>query len=273
MLFTFVCSFIRLSICDQPIENQKEITTNNLQNDTYINATNTILLPESTATDAVPSLEQQALPLIIESPLESITAASNFPTQTQNTPMSATPPSQSSPTATATPSIAEVNSTFVYDPSQPAACIAALGSNQLPGGHTCHNTYNAGSPLAAGYGGCDYVKTSEGGIRDLDLVWQFAKSKGFMVKGGGNCFDVVELTFNGKSVSLVVVDNGTGNDVSIPAYAALTGVQPGPNCEGAVCPIGNVQSSVVGNCKQEFISYSKTYLAENYPSTVIELTY
>ena len=154
-----------------------------------------------------------------------------------------------------------------------AACIAALGGNQIPGGLTCHNTYNMGTPLSAGYGGCDLVKTSEGGIRDIELVWAFAKSKGYLVKGGGNCYDVQRYTFNGKSVTLIVMDNGSANDISIPAYEVLTGVHPGPNCEDAVCPIGNFQVENLGNVKADFQSFSKTYLAQKYPNTKIDLMY
>eukprot|EP00834_Sanchytrium_tribonematis_P006217 NODE_436_length_7460_cov_0.466105.p6 type:complete len:167 gc:universal NODE_436_length_7460_cov_0.466105:3857-3357(-) len=156
---------------------------------------------------------------------------------------------------------------------QEAACIAALGNSQIPGGLTCHNTYNAASALAAGYGGCDLVKTSEGGILDIQLVWAFAQSKGFLVKGGGNCYDVEQYTFNGKSVTLVVLDNGSAHDISIPAYKELTGVQPGPNCEDAVCPIGNFQVTKIGNVKAEFEEFSKTYMASNHPTAKIELMY
>ena len=157
---------------------------------------------------------------------------------------------------------------YTADPSAPAKCIAALGQNQLGGGTTCHHTYNKETPGSAGFGGCDYAKSSQGGPKDQELVWAFARKKGFMVKGGGNCFDIVRLTFNGKSVDLVVLDNGTPNDISIPAYHALTGVEAGPNCEDAVCPIGNVQSQIVGNCKAEFAEFAKSY-----PNTVIELQY
>eukprot|EP00834_Sanchytrium_tribonematis_P003252 NODE_120_length_17920_cov_0.559782.p7 type:complete len:201 gc:universal NODE_120_length_17920_cov_0.559782:3388-2786(-) len=141
----------------------------------------------------------------------------------------------------------------------PAKCIEALGQNQVGGGLTCHHTYNKEAPLEAGYGGCDLVKTSEGGMKDLTLVWEFAKKNGYMVKGGGNCFDLVDLIFNGKTVKVIVLDNGSAHDISIPAYFALTGVTPGPNCEDAVCPIGNFQMNVVGNVKAAFIEFAKSY--------------
>ena len=99
---------------------------------------------------------------------------------------SPTNPTLPSPTLANSPVVPVAVAAPVVDQSLysgPATCIAALGTNQIPGGLTCHNTYNAGSPLAAGYGGCDLVKTSEGGILDLELVWAFAKSKNYLVKG------------------------------------------------------------------------------------------
>ena len=151
-----------------------------------------------------------------------------------------------------------------------AKCTAALANATPEGGstQTCHHTYNKETPGAAGLGGCDYAKSSEGGPKDQELVWAFAKKKGFFVKGGGNCFDIVRLSFNGTSVDLVVLDNGTPNDISIPAYHALTGVKAGPNCEDAVCPINGVKSEIVGNCKAEFAQFAKSY-----PNTKIDFQY
>eukprot|EP00834_Sanchytrium_tribonematis_P009007 NODE_1373_length_1195_cov_0.981752.p1 type:complete len:254 gc:universal NODE_1373_length_1195_cov_0.981752:84-845(+) len=232
--------------------------------------------PNSLFAEATESLELESL-IEIEEPSE-VVVLTPIPSPTLQILPSPTLPSLSStgPKVDPSPQTAQIAASPKPETSTSngqAACIAALGSNQLPGGLTCHHTYNKDNPLAAGFGGCDLVKTSEGGIRDIELVWAFAKSKGYLVKGGGNCFDVEQYSFNGKSVKLIVMDNGSYHDISIPAYEALTGVKPGPNCEDAVCPIGNFVVTKVGNVKAEFDSFSEEYLKRNYPNSKIELEY
>ena len=139
-----------------------------------------------------------------------------------------------------------------------AACVKKLGQDQIGGGLTCHHTYDKQTALEAGFGGCDVHMTSIGGIGDMELIFQFAKSKGFLVKGGGNCFDLEEITYRGKKVTAMVLDNGSGHDVSRKVYEILTGVTPGPNCEDAVCPIGNFQKKVKGNARKEFMQFAHT---------------
>eukprot|EP00835_Amoeboradix_gromovi_P005179 NODE_462_length_8172_cov_0.295181.p5 type:complete len:187 gc:universal NODE_462_length_8172_cov_0.295181:7238-6678(-) len=158
-----------------------------------------------------------------------------------------------------------VMANYTADPGNPE-CSKIVGN--YGGGHTCHHTYNKPSPLEAGFGGCDYAKSSLGGLTDLSFVWAFAEKKGFMVKGGGNCFDVEELQWKDNKVRALVLDNGTANDLSIPVYSKLTGVtEIGPNCEGAVCPIGNVNVTIVGNVKAEFLEFAAEY-AKNLPNNV-----
>ncbi len=220
--------------------------------------------------DSLPIITPAAIPAV---PTPTPLAPAPVPAFTPSAPVPALP--VATPVVIPAPKPVEVATPVVVPAISPAIggqakCIAALGMNQMPGGLTCHHSYNKPNPLEAGYGGCDTVKTSLGGIVDIELVWAFAKSKGFLVKGGGNCYDVEKYTFNGKSVTLIVVDNGSAMDISREAYDILASVQSGPNCEDAVCPIGNFKIERLGNIKSEFQSFSKSYLAQKHPSVTID---
>lgn len=139
-------------------------------------------------------------------------------------------------------------------------CLKLQGD--LIGGHTCHHTYDFDPPLGQGLGGCDLVKTQQGSLVDLEIVHEFSKSKGYMIKGGGggvSCFNIERLSFQGNSVDAIVMDNGRGLDISIPIYKALVpGITIGKYCENAKCGIP-LEASVVGNIKDEYVAFAKQY--------------
>jgi hypothetical protein len=54
---------------------------------------------------------------------------------------------------------------------------------------------------------------------DQQKIYDFAKSKNFLIMGGGGngykCFDKVRITRKGRSVDAIVMDNGNPQFISI----------------------------------------------------------
>jgi hypothetical protein len=124
----------------------------------------------------------------------------------------------------------------------------------------CHPTYTASNATAASIGGCeDQISTGQGGPVDEQKIYEYAKSKDFLIMGGGGkgyeCFDKVRITRNGRSVDAIVMDNGHPKDISIAVYSELTGKTGiGMNCEGAAARLDTTQQ-VVENLAEEYRSF------------------
>jgi hypothetical protein len=124
----------------------------------------------------------------------------------------------------------------------------------------CHHTYTASNAKAASIGGCeDQISTGQGGTVDQQKIYEYAKSKNFLIMGGGGngykCFDKVKITRDGHSVEAIVMDNGNPKDVSTAVYSKLTGKTGiGKNCEGAAARLDTTQK-VVGNIANEYKSF------------------